>query len=130
MPDDTLLESMDTMVLSAEDKGLAKKLYQKITGHLKQISSDIIDISVAFYFAALDSDTPLWAKAVMVSALAYFISPLDAVPDFLPSGYGDDITVLLSAFSSVNRHIKDTHKQRAISFRIKLFKSKSSSENV
>lgn len=107
---------------SLEHKGLAKKLYKKITHHLTQLSSDVIDVSVAFYFSILDSDTPLWAKAVIISALAYFISPLDAVPDFLPTGYGDDIAVLLSALSSVNTHIKDTHKQRAISFRIKILK--------
>ncbi len=119
-----LLEQGDIASLSHENKGLAKKLTAKITRHLKQLSSNIIDLSVSFYFAMLDEDTPRWAKAVIVTALAYFISPLDAVPDFLPTGYGDDMTILLSALTSVNQHIKDIHKQRAKSFRITILKLK------
>ncbi len=124
MTDPCLLEQDDIASLSSENKGLAKKLTVKITRQLKQLSGNIIDLSVSFYFAMLDEDTPLWAKAVIVTALAYFISPLDAVPDFLPTGYGDDMTILLTALSSVNQHIKYVHKQRAKSFRIKILKLK------
>lgn len=122
MTDPWLLEQNDIASLSSENKGLAKKLTAKITRQLKHLSSDIIDISVSFYFALLDEDTPFWAKTVIVTALVYFMSPLDTVPDFLPAGYGDDITVLLSALTSVKQHIKNAHKQRAIRFRIKVLK--------
>ena len=118
----TLLEGVDKASLSLNDKGLARRLSKKITLHIKQLSTDIIDLVATFYFAILDSDTPLWAKAVIFSAIAYFISPLDVVPDFLPTGYADDIAVLLSALSSVSKHIKDSHKQSAIRFRAKLLK--------
>src|SRR4051812_27278285 len=40
--------------------------------------------TVAMYFCMLDPKTPVWVKGVAAAALAYFILPLDAVPDLLP----------------------------------------------
>ncbi len=46
--------------------------------------------------------TPVWAKATIVGALGYFISPIDAVPDVLPLvGYSDDAAVLAAAMAAV-----------------------------
>src|SRR5688500_7465050 len=50
---------------------------------------------VAMYFCLLDAKTPTWVKATVGAALAYFILPLDAIPDILPLvGLSDDIGVL------------------------------------
>ena len=47
---------------------------------------------VAMYFCLLDAATPIWVKATAAAALAYFILPFDAVPDFLPIvGLGDAV---------------------------------------
>ena len=37
----------------------------------------------AAWFAARDAKTPLRAKAVLLGAVAYFVLPTDAIPDFL-----------------------------------------------
>jgi uncharacterized membrane protein YkvA (DUF1232 family) len=65
------------------------------------------------YYAAQDSDTPAWAKAVIFGALGYFILPVDAVPDFLPGGLVDDAGALASAITVVAAHIKEEHSRRA-----------------
>src|SRR5438552_16920140 len=50
---------------------------------------------VALYFCMLDAKTPMWAKATVAAALAYFILPVDAIPDWLPGiGLPDDAGVL------------------------------------
>ena len=42
-------------------------------------------------YAFMSPDTPVWAKAVIIGALGYFICPVDATPDFIPGvGYVDD----------------------------------------
>ena len=47
---------------------------------------------VAAYYCALDPETPGKSKAVLLGALAYFIMPLDAIPDVLAFvGFSDDI---------------------------------------
>jgi uncharacterized membrane protein YkvA (DUF1232 family) len=69
---------------------------------------------VALYFCLLDGRTPLWAKGVAAAALAYFILPLDAVPDFLPLiGLGDDLSVLSAALAAVAVHITPEHRAKA-----------------
>src|SRR5437764_776299 len=58
--------------------------------------------TVEMYFCMLDAKTPLWVKATVAAALAYFILPLDALPDFIPiAGLGDDAGVLAAALTAV-----------------------------
>lgn len=69
---------------------------------------------VAAYYCAIDPDVPFRVRATLLAALAYFISPLDAVPDFLIGiGLGDDITILVGAISMVAAHITDRHREKA-----------------
>ncbi|SIO34962.1 Uncharacterized membrane protein YkvA, DUF1232 family [Singulisphaera sp. GP187] len=70
--------------------------------------------TVALYFCLLDPKTPLWVKGIVGAALAYFILPLDAIPDFLPlAGFSDDAGVLAAALTAVSAHITDEHRARA-----------------
>src|SRR5690348_4010871 len=72
---------------------------------------------VALYFCMLDPKTPLWVKGTVAAALAYFILPLDAIPDVLPVvGLGDDASVLAAALTAVSAHITDEHRARARSW--------------
>ncbi len=69
---------------------------------------------VAMYFCLLDARTPLWVKGVVAAALAYFILPLDAIPDILPIvGLSDDLSVLTGALTAVGAFITDEHRARA-----------------
>jgi uncharacterized membrane protein YkvA (DUF1232 family) len=66
------------------------------------------------YYAALDPKTPLHVKAVLMGALAYFVMPVDLIPDFIALlGYGDDATVLFAALRTVATNITPDHKDRA-----------------
>src|ERR1700722_11887788 len=70
--------------------------------------------TVAVYFCLLDRATPIWVKATAAAALAYFILPFDAVPDFLPiAGLSDDASVLAAALTAIAAHITDEHHTRA-----------------
>ena len=49
----------------------------------------------ALYLAARDPRTPWYAKAVAVLIVAYALSPIDLIPDFIPIlGYIDDVLLL------------------------------------
>lgn len=70
--------------------------------------------AVAAYFAALDPATPKHVKAVLLAALAYFILPLDTIPDFLVGlGFTDDAAVLFAAMRTLAPHIGDEHRRKA-----------------
>lgn len=68
----------------------------------------------AAYYCAFDPATPAKVRATLIGALAYFVLPLDAVPDFiLGIGFGDDATVLMAAISMVGAHIREEHRAAA-----------------
>ena len=69
---------------------------------------------LAAYYCAFDRDTPLPVKATLVGALAYFILPVDAIPDVLPViGFTDDAAVLAIAINLVAGHILPVHRDAA-----------------
>ena len=68
----------------------------------------------AAYYCAFDAGTPTRVKAMLMAALAYFVLPFDAVPDFLAGlGYTDDAAVLAGTIALVARHIKPEHYAKA-----------------
>lgn len=69
---------------------------------------------VAAYYCALDPKTPHRVRAMLLGALAYFILPLDAIPDILAAvGFSDDITVLVATIALVGAHITEGHREKA-----------------
>ncbi|RPI11813.1 MAG: DUF1232 domain-containing protein, partial [Acidobacteriales bacterium] len=64
---------------------------------LKRIGAKVpfVKEAVAMYFCALDPDTPLKAKGIALAALAYFVLPVDAIPDVIAAvGFTDDAAVI------------------------------------
>jgi uncharacterized membrane protein YkvA (DUF1232 family) len=61
---------------------------------------------VAAYYCAMDPATPARVRATLMAALAYFVLPLDVIPDFIIGvGFGDDATVLMAAIAMLGAHI-------------------------
>lgn len=66
---------------------------------------------IAAYYCASDSETPAYVRAVLFGAVAYFILPVDVVPDFLAGlGFTDDASVLAAAVAAVGRHLQPKHR--------------------
>jgi uncharacterized membrane protein YkvA (DUF1232 family) len=77
-------------------------------------SIPFIDEVVAAYYCALDPETPASVRTTLLAALAYFVVPLDIVPDFvLGLGFSDDITVLFTTIGLVRQHIGERHRTAA-----------------
>jgi uncharacterized membrane protein YkvA (DUF1232 family) len=69
---------------------------------------------LAAYYCAFDHSTPLPVKASLIGALAYFVLPIDAIPDVLPVlGFTDDAAVLATAINLVATHIRPEHRAMA-----------------
>jgi len=62
--------------------------------------------TLALYLAARDPRTPWYAKLVAAAVVAYALSPVDLIPDFiLVVGYLDDLIIVplgIAAVLSVN----------------------------
>ena len=76
--------------------------------------------AVAAFHCALDSATPLPVRATLFGALAYFVMPFDAIPDFiLGLGYTDDAAILIAAFTAARTHISEAHREKARAWLLK-----------
>ena len=66
-------------------------IIESITTWAKRIKRD----AVMLWFAQKHPDTPFLAKAISVFTVAYALSPIDLIPDFIPVlGYVDDALLL------------------------------------
>lgn len=70
--------------------------------------------AIAAWYATQDPETPFRAKAMLLGALAYFVMPVDAIPDvFAVIGFSDDAAVLAAVLATFGASIKDRHYDRA-----------------
>lgn len=73
-----------------------------------------IEEACAAYYCAIDPATPTRVRAILLGALAYFVVPTDAMPDFIALlGFTDDATVFWIAWKSVSGYVTDDHRARA-----------------
>ena len=91
-----------------------KSFWEKLGGYALKAGREVVQSALVLFYCLMDSDTPHWARTVIIGALGYFIVPLDAIPDFTPAvGFADDLGVLASALAVVALHIKKEHKEKA-----------------
>ncbi|KWX78653.1 hypothetical protein AML91_04670 [Paenibacillus jilunlii] len=73
--------------------------------------------AVAMYYCAIDAKTPLWAKGIAFGALAYFISPIDAIPDALIGlGLTDDAAIIAAGVRAIAGQVTEEHRQKSEEF--------------
>lgn len=88
--------------------------WRKVARFARQAGERVIARALVLYYCLKDPDTPAWARRIIMGALAYFVFPIDAIPDIVPfAGFGDDLGVLAGALVMVLAHIKPEHKARA-----------------
>jgi uncharacterized membrane protein YkvA (DUF1232 family) len=74
---------------------------------------------IALYGAAKDARTPWYAKLIVGVVLAYALSPIDLIPDFIPGlGYLDDLILIPAGIRLAIRLIPPDvlaeHRTRAV----------------
>lgn len=76
--------------------------------------------AVAAFYCATDAATPMTVRVTLFGALAYFVLPLDIIPDFIVGlGYTDDAAVLLAAFTACKTYITEDHRVKARTWLLK-----------
>lgn len=88
-------------------------IWKKLTHQTKRLGRNLTETILKLYYSAQDEQTPAWARTVIYGALLYFLVPIDAIPDILPTGYSDDLATLLAAVTTVGIHITPAHTSKA-----------------
>ena len=93
-----------------------QKVRDEFWDKLKRTAGHIpfVDDAVTAYYCAMDSQTPLRVRGTLLGALAYFILPIDVIPDIIAGmGFTDDAAVLAAVTAMLAGHIKPHHHKAA-----------------
>lgn len=73
--------------------------------------------AISLYYCAIDAKTPFKSKAIAFSSLAYFILPIDIIPDLiLAVGYSDDAGAIAAAIMALKPFVTEEHRRKAKDF--------------
>lgn len=88
--------------------------WKKVRRYAFRAGGKAIYTALLLYYVLQKHDLPAKPRATIIGALGYFISPIDAIPDFLPIvGFTDDIAVLLGALAIAALYIDDGVREKA-----------------
>jgi uncharacterized membrane protein YkvA (DUF1232 family) len=97
---------------ASDERTVRQGFWDKVRRTLQLVP--FLEEAVAAFYCAVDPKTPKIVRATLFGALAYFILPFDAVPDFLAGlGFTDDLAVLVATLRTVGSHVTDEHRDRA-----------------
>ncbi len=101
----------DATKFGADEAVVRRGFWRKVRRVVGRVP--FLDSALAAYFCATDPLTPVHVKAVLMGAVAYFVVPIDMIPDFIVGpGFIDDGAVLSLAVATVRRHITPAHRAR------------------
>jgi uncharacterized membrane protein YkvA (DUF1232 family) len=116
-PEDNDAETavVDAAKLADDERVVEEGIWRKVRETVGKIP--FTEDAVAAYYCAVDRATPLGVKAILMGALAYFVMPLDVIPDFIAGlGYTDDAAVLIAAIKAIRDNLRPEHRDKARKF--------------
>jgi uncharacterized membrane protein YkvA (DUF1232 family) len=100
------------VTLAERERSIRRDFFAK----LKRFAGKVpfVEDLVAAYYCALDPATPMRVRGMLLAALAYFILPIDIIPDMIAGlGFADDAALLTAVVGLVAAHITPTHRAAA-----------------
>jgi uncharacterized membrane protein YkvA (DUF1232 family) len=94
------------------ERKVRNEFWQKLRRFAGQVP--FVEDIVAGYYCALDPATPMRVRGMLLAAIAYFILPLDFIPDIVAGlGFADDAALVTAVLALVSTHITPTHRAAA-----------------
>jgi uncharacterized membrane protein YkvA (DUF1232 family) len=102
-PKSRLAEVEQSSTLNFDNEGYSHdQFWRKVSDVVLIAGAKVIYSATALHYLLTQSNIATAQRIIILSSLAYFILPTDAVPDFLPGlGYTDDFGALISALMTV-----------------------------
>lgn len=114
IPKEILVTPEDEEKFQEKVKYIDKEISTKIKKAEKRIS--FIEDVIALYRYLKDESVKWYRKFIVVSALLYFISPIDTIPDLAPLvGYLDDLGVIAATIKYIGSEIQPYYRHKTSS---------------
>ena len=100
-----------------------QSVIQSVINSARFLGRELTEKALVLIYTFCDDRTPVWARTVILGALAYLLSPIDACPDPIPVvGLADDMATLLGALATLAGVISPEHVARARETATSIFK--------
>lgn len=100
--------------MSYSNKFTKKGFVEKISRIAKRAGAKLVYSALILFYTLQSKKISVKDKAIIIGALGYLISPLDAIPDAIPIvGLGDDMAVLAFVLKKVWDQVSDEVKDKA-----------------
>ncbi len=101
-----------------------KKLIHFLKVRLNTVGVKITYSAMLLFYAYNRSETPKWAKNIILGSLAYLLSPVDAIPDLTPLlGFTDDLGVLSFGLVTIACYIDENVRSAAKNKILSMYKN-------
>lgn len=101
--------------MSYSNKFTQSEFYEKISRIAKRAGAKLVYVALVLYYTMQSDKVPVKDKAIIIGALGYLISPLDAMPDAIPIvGLTDDLGVLAFVLNKVWGNVSEDVKKKAM----------------
>lgn len=108
-----IMKQISSLDFSKYSQYFSKKNFDKFIG-LFGSKLRFLRPLFALYFAAMDPNTPAWAKALIIGVIGYVILPVDLIPDMIPvAGFADDAIAVTFMIGQAANIITQEHFQKA-----------------
>jgi uncharacterized membrane protein YkvA (DUF1232 family) len=100
--------------MSYANKFSQSNFVEKIARVAKRAGAKLVYAALILFYTLQSKKISIKNKAIIVGALGYLITPLDAVPDAIPIvGLGDDLAVLIYVLKLVWSDVDPEIQERA-----------------
>lgn len=109
LPKEILITPEDEKKFEEKVEYIDEQFPKKLKKSEKRIS--FLEDVIALYKYLKDDSVKWYRKLIVVSALLYFISPIDNIPDLAPLvGYLDDLGVIAAAIKYIGSEIQPYYR--------------------
>lgn len=109
---------------TADQPPAAPVFFGTLRANARRLGGPAVHRLLKLWFAGTGPNTPARVKGVFYGALAYFVMPLDVVPDIIPIvGWGDDMVVVAAALAYAQLHVDDAVRTKAATLYRRIFGS-------
>lgn len=99
-------------------------IFDYLLKYLRQLSTKGVYALLLLFYAYKDGNVPSWAKKIIIGAIAYFLSPIDSIPDLTPFiGMTDDMGIISFGLVTISCYINEEVRDKAFYKLNALFKS-------
>ena len=76
-------------------------LFSTLSKYASKLGKKAVEHALTLYYTLGSKDLSAKKVAIITAALGYLIMPFDLLPDFIPGGFVDDISIMLAAINSI-----------------------------